>query len=340
MVLHRLSFLAALLVLASGMAGCIGGDDEVEEIKTPTVTPPADDNNTTMLGPIDAPAWNVTQWWAHHTYRGTDDATGTHFNVIVVSTDGGYKVAPESNELATQEAEEDVWDVGMFSASDLSTTRGGQAWKWYDWPLEQNKTWTQSLDIEGASYDLTFTATYNATIRTAQGDLEGFDITGVTADNFTALTYDYVPAMEWFSDLELYDPLGSAEDPVYAIMNMGFGEGKSGEAIEITVEELINYTADGPSADATTTFTVPEGVSLLRGHITLTAGTGAATVQLVSPSQSTIDWTVNPPGGEVDEDVAEQHPEAGEWTIVYAGLAPDASVMLTLEGVIETVIEF
>lgn len=328
-----LTLATVLLVLAASVAGCIGGDGG--EVKVPAPTAPATDGNNTTLGPVEAPSWQVGQWWAHHTYRGPDDKTGSHFNVVVIDDADGYTVASQSDKHAMMEAEEDVFDLGAFG-TDLSTSWNGAAWKWYDWPLEHNKTWTQSLSIDGTTYDVEMRAEESEALRTAMGAKSGFKINGTSSDGALLVTYDFVTEMGWFSDFDLFDPADPTRT-IYKVRNMGYGEGKTGDYVQIALVDVFDKTVPSLVAPSTDAFTVPEGTSLLMGNVTVRIEAGQATLTLTDASGGAHEYSTDAPGGEKAETVELKDPPTGEWGLTFLGLGPGASADVSLKAVVETV---
>lgn len=327
----RLPIALTLLLVCASIAGCLSGDDET--ISPPTLKEPSGGDNNTSLS---APVWEVGQWWGHHTHFGADDAAGSHFNVVVAEASGsGYKVAAQSTTHALLDAEEDVFDLGDFG-TDLSTTWGDEAWTWYDWPLEHNKSWSQSVRYEGTEHDLVMTAVEADDLRTAMGDEEGFRIVGTSSDGTILMTYDYVPAMGWFSDLDLFDP----EDPetaIFKVRNMGFGENKTGDFYEIDVVDLVGGTY-GDDVLGSDSFVVPEGAVQLAGEVLLTVDVGTARLTLDGPDGSTDEYEVALPGGEEAFPVDKEDPAAGDWELSFLGLGDGAEATVSLSAVVRTVL--
>lgn len=257
------SWALVLLLVASLAAGCIGGDEALEEATGDQIDTSATDEATDgataatadgPLGPddvIEGPDWEVGQWFGYHVFFGMEDDEGVHYNAVVTEDRGSeWFVATDNQDAAKFEAIFDLFLLGSFSKQDLSTTSEGEPFTWYEWPLEDNATWTAPIDVgamvggQSEVIDVTFTATYDPAIPTQDGQKPGFDIEGRTAEGNLTMSYDYVPHLGWFGHLFIYDPDTDGDDWVLHIMTMGSGTGWTGTYYVSEATELFAHTSD------------------------------------------------------------------------------------------------
>lgn len=247
---------------------------------------------------LPAPKWEVGDVFEQHLYYGTADTRGEHIQTMVVDDSGGcYQFGTTSQLAARTEATYDLPILGCIGKDKLGTTGFGADWAWmYDFPLQDGKTWEGSVswmfNWNSNSFvqaDFTLTATYAPAINTFTGDFPGFLISGVTEDGEEILSYNYVPAVGWFSHFWMYDlDTEDPEDIVFHAMSMGTAEGFTGTYYIDESETAVQSWFMPPlsvmaSEDVEPLFTVPEGTTYLKGVVVPIACFGASKVVLASP---------------------------------------------------------
>lgn len=195
----RLPLLAISLLLAS--AGCINATPSASDSATlasgATGTALGALNSTTSAAnaSVDAPIWAAGDAYA----IATDNRGVTEESVLVVTNANGdgYTLSTTSPTLATYDAMFDISYVGHVRAADLAGDQKGTAVQFFSFPLTDGKTWRASWD--GLVVNVTAKAASN--IPTPLGNQPGFTIVAMDGNKAHA-TYDYVPALKWWSHIE------------------------------------------------------------------------------------------------------------------------------------------
>lgn len=248
----------ALLVLLT--AGCLAPND------APTVARQVCDRNVSSCvgGPTEpgAPALNVTSgaqpvWRVgdHWTYKLSNGQTVT---AVVVAAGSSYEVRPTDNGTALSEA---IFDFSTFGnlGLDLSGDTAAGRVKFFDWPLEENKTW--SFTVDGLPMR-------------AKANLLG-DTWRITANSGNAtMSYTYSPQTKWFTQVR-WDYLD------FGMQLSSAGEGYRGNAYVADPEPRYTYATGGAP---TGTFTVSPGSSAVAVRWAYAGGQGfSASVRIVDP---------------------------------------------------------
>lgn len=339
--------LVAAVLMAVLFAGCV--DSEDPEDPTSGTDPdgePQDpmDEGLTADSVVEAPQWNVGDYFGHHIFFGSEDAQGTHIDTVVVDAGSSYTLVSDQEEAAKWEAAWDFPMLGTIGSTDLETTAFGADWNLYDFPLQDGKSWTATFNpLFNGPRELTLTATFDPAIGTVgQGIKEGFRIEGVNADGAVELITDYIPEIGWYSELTYVDRTVNADatDDDFVIRVWAMGQGESWEGTTITAEaiELVNFNAcfaplnpDGSVNDQCTTAggvaapEVSEDADQLYGAYFLLAIAGHSRIDLVEFSDTPFshDRSVQSNGL---EDVALEFsfyeiddPTPGEWQFTWQG---------------------
>lgn len=239
-------FLAAGLLLA----GCVGKEapamtpaeagrvGAVEpEVMVDPLLPDGSGTGSVALG--DAPLWNVGDAWSIMSMG--NDATEQSYLVVVAADGDSYTLATTSESQAGYDAMFDISFIGKIRARDLAGHQQGEPVQFFDFPLADGKTWTTTWD----GFEVTLTAKQTP---------KGFDIVGVRADGEPHVTYDYDPALRWWSKLEFPEGYGIKADRLV--------EGWTG-AIVTGTAELVFDSAPAPALanPGSGSFTIAEGQS-------------------------------------------------------------------------------
>lgn len=366
--LRRTLIVATLALLLTGLSGCLtddaspdpatGGDaeDAVPE-RTPVISEDGRDLTTDLRAgdTLDAPTWQVGDWFGHHVFFGSDDNTGTHYDTVVVAADGGtYTLATDDPQVAKEHSIIDYPILGPVSADDLALTGLGGDWKIWSFPLTENKTWEGTIPnihldtIDGDQIPLTFTATYAEAIETQGERHPGFLLEGRTPDGKLVVETDYVPALGWYSQLVVYDTDPDQDPLEITVKGMGAGTGWTGTYYLDEATVLI-VNIDGAGLDDAPpegepfarvspygTFTVSTDATYLYGFVQNAAVAGARTTVLY------------PPEGEPQRYEAVGAPEdfsgtyidtaaiPGEWHLATAGAGGMSFSYVLIAEVVET----
>ncbi len=205
--MHRANaILAAALLLATGLAGCLGsdeGDMEASDASLSTGSTEGQAGTETNTDPalvaqgVHAPSWEVGDWWTWH-HEATDMSVDW---TLAVTEDTGqaWRIAPDAQEPARFDAIFDWYVLGPMDKQTLSDEVSGGL-IFYDFPLTDGKTWTSTFAPDGPAWTVEHTATFDPAIETAQGPLPGYAIQA-TVNGSVFFMYDYVPAIGFFSQL-------------------------------------------------------------------------------------------------------------------------------------------
>lgn len=88
---------------------------------------------------LEAPRWSVGDHWTF-----SSDAFGS-FQLVVTREDGKDWIVDTTHEgVAFREARSDLSFVGPVRKGDLAGSKAGNPVAFFDWPLEEGKTWTTS----------------------------------------------------------------------------------------------------------------------------------------------------------------------------------------------------
>ncbi len=362
------SLALVLLLVASLAAGCIGGEEPVEKATGEEIDATTADEaigaaagtagtaDQAPLGPddvVEGPGWEVGQWFGYHVFFGMEDDEGVHYNAVVTEDRGSeWFVATDNQEAAKFEALFDLSLLGPFSKQDLDTTEGGEPFTWYEWPLEDNATWSAPIDVgalgggQSRVVDVTFTATYDPSIATKDGETPGFAIEGRTAEGNLTMTYDYVPAIGWFAHLFIYDPDTEGQDWVMHIMTMGSGTDWTGTYYVSEATELFAHTnAIGADPTSGTTMvdpspatsgTVGEEATYVSGYAYSFAFAGAHETAVEDPEGELHEFrAVGAPFG-VAAGFMDTQAIPGEWRVATLGAGAAAGGGVFLWEVTET----
>lgn len=225
-----------LLAAALLLAGCADTSEPAPIEEEPTIH--SDPQNVTL----QAPVWQVGDYFGHHLYFGAQDTDGYHIDVILDREEGNnWHFVTDDPEVAKFEEVLDVPITGTLSKTDLDTGAFGGAWELYDFPMFDGKTWTGTVQYDFfGSHDVTFTATYSEDVTLFQEGRPGFDIVGVNANGTIVVETDYDPSFGWYNELLVYSDAGPEEDFIFRTMHMGWGHNWTGTAYEYEAELSIN----------------------------------------------------------------------------------------------------
>ena len=299
----RLSIVLGSL-LAAMLAGCTGGaaGPEAEDTAAlPVAASAADlaklDANSSLETPTP---WALGDWFGVHVFVGMDDQEGTHYNTMVVEDAGdSWVLATDDAAAAKEEAVFDFPIMGAFRKADLGTSGLGGRWDLLKFPLTDKAQWSSSVAMDpmdpSSTLKLEFEATFNPSIKTADGHQPGYDIVAVDDAARQVLAFDYVPSVKWFTRFLIYDT--ATEDPLdyfISARSMGTGEGWTGTYYRDTATSLVQsfdivgvdpgnpsqpYTQAAPYSG----FTVSEQATYLFGFVFSFSFGGAHEVVLVGP---------------------------------------------------------
>lgn len=307
--------LAVGIVAALALAGCLAPNDaptparQICDNRTATCPAPPPPPGS-VQGPIDpaknasfglAPVWEVRDWWS---FRASD---GSNVKVVVTNAGSSYVLQPTDNRTALMEAIFDFSTLGNIG-TDLSGDQGGTRVKYFDFPLEENKTW--GLTVDGLSLRAMSKIDKNEWLVTA------------TDGNQTQLVYRYSPTTKWFTSIDW-----AYQD--FALQLDGSGQDYVGDVYRTTIDPKFTYLTGSPPPGS---FAVAPGTSAVAVKYEWTGNAGfAASARFVDPKN-----TANVPFPDVTCTAACQ----GFGVAVYPGHAGTwaGSVSSTPQGVLRVTV--
>lgn len=335
--------LLAVVLVTVPLAGCLGGDD-------PNGADDGDGDDDGEPFTAESPQWELGYRWTYS--ASTANVSGTEAEMLVYDDDGqNYRIGATNRDQALVHAVTNVNpQLGRIQKGNLAVYEDGEPRAMYDFPLEDGKTWQTQIFVSTHGGTLTAEATYNPAIDTPEGAHPGFTINATDDAGFQA-TYDYVPAVQWYTHLRVETSEGVL---LHELTLDEFQTGTSGTGWFVRGSDLLpdaqdenyrRYTPQDCGAPAGCTDSVavdgtqdPKddgqydvvGFNLLvaipdsnndRANIEITDGDGNAIYErsFLEPQESRTDFTT----------VRDFAP--GEWTVDVT-LQGDAEVALKLAG--------
>lgn len=333
-----------LLFAGLALAGCTDAPADAGMDGTADDDPTMpEDPGLTADSVVEAPQWEVGDYFGHHIFFGSEDTSGTHIDAVVVDVSGSeYTLVSDQREAARWESAWDFPMLGTIGKQHLETTAFSDDWNLYDFPLSDGKTWTATFNpLFSGPRELTMTATFDPAIPTVgQGKKEGFRIEGVNQDGAVELVTDYIPEIGWYSELTYVDRTTNpdATDDDFVIRVWGMGQGSDWEGTTIVAEAtpqvalgscFAPLNQDGTlnqgclSAGAITSFMVEEETDELYGLTFLLAIAGHSRSDLLDPGFAAETHEATSTGLEDVATVFEFQrvvdPEPGQWTHKWDG---------------------
>lgn len=237
--------LVAFLALAVVTAGCLGGGSD------PGADPGAGTGDGGSSGPggpddgddepqgLQAPRWSPGLWWRYNVTRG--DGTGSVVFAVQAESQDRYTLLANGTSHAARDALEDLAYVGPVRVEDFAGVTDEGPVRFFEWPLEDGKTWTTPWNGVERTHEATRTQ-----VTIPGGTLPGVEVTS-TADGRTLATYEYAPAVGWFTRLEL-----PQRNLTYTLADAGFAY--RGNLTRAEASTALEFTS--PAARAAT-FDVP-----------------------------------------------------------------------------------
>jgi hypothetical protein len=337
--------LAVVLLLTAPVAGCLGGDGPDTG---------SDDGGDGSSNPTaDSPQWQTGHQWTYSASAANISETELEMIVYNITADN-FRIGSVSKKQALVHAVTNVNPfIGRIQKGNLAVYEDGKPRAMYDFPLEDGKTWQTKIFVSTHGSTLTAKAHYDPSIETDAGTYEGYRVWATNDAGFNA-TYDYLPAIEFFSSLRVEtadgvvlneldlqgfeeqasgtgwfvrgtDLLPSSQEENYR----RYRPGECGAPSGCTDSVVVNGTEDARDEDSTGPYDIV-GFNLLvripdpqndKAQIEITDGDGNAVYQqtFLDPQESKTNFTVV-------EDFA-----PGEWTVDVT-LQGDAEVDLKMAG--------
>jgi hypothetical protein len=175
---------ALALVTAMMVAGCTGADADIDG------TDPSRDP-ASFVG-LSAPTWQLGDHWTY------SFSFGGQARFIVTGEEGtDWILDTDDKDFAFfHQAIEEVSTLGRVAKTDLSGTQGNDRVKYFDWPLQDGKTWSMTWDGE------TFQVT-------AHQQSETRFLMEAVQDGTVRRTYVYDDTVRWLRTVTFLDEDGN-----------------------------------------------------------------------------------------------------------------------------------
>lgn len=291
----------------------------------PVVAPPADPGLPSEGDMVDAasmreeglqaPVWSRGDAWRVQFPR-------TDFECALVVVAGnetdGYRqgAACDGQEgLATEEAIFAYAFLGDMGPGLEGRDRDGESVTFFDWPLTDGKGWTTSWN----GRELDVVATFSETLEGPDGREPGFHIEMRSEDEVFA-TYDYLPSLSWWSDLQLANG--------FQMVVQGFEPGWEGEVS--TAEAGLSLALGGstlvPLSGSFSCEAEDDLLVLVRSWDP--AAVRRLSVTTPSGGNAHSETALLPSSGSSEFSVAYMPPEVGTWQVdlLHAGMGARVDV--------------
>lgn len=227
----------ACLVLLAPTVGCLGADEGPPSGSTSDGTR---DGNASAG--IEAPTWSIGDHW---TYRTGDGAEQTW--AVTGETADAWIVDTDSREAAFFDARFDVSFFGERGKTDIAGSQAGQDVRFFDWPLEANKSWTTTWD--GAEREITVDRVEDGTAYLT-----------ARQDGRVAVEYTYEEAAGHFGHYRFLDENGTE---IFSAELTASGADYQGTLVRWQLDEAVNEagTFDAQPASFGFGFAVPENAT-------------------------------------------------------------------------------
>lgn len=138
----RPEIVVAVALLVAPLAGCVGGDGGADgEASGPMEAEGPGTGDVDAVDGLQAPSWSIGDYWTFSTSQGRQDTW------VVTGEDGAdWIVDTTSRETAFFDARSDISFLGPIRKADLAGSQNDTRVEFYDWPLEEGKTWTTTWD--------------------------------------------------------------------------------------------------------------------------------------------------------------------------------------------------
>lgn len=143
------------------------------------------------------PAWQVGLWWR---WRVTgDDIDEVRTDVVVEDAGDDWVVRTDSEQATFFDARFDISTLGPQRKSDRAGSQGADRVEFFDWPLEEGKSWTTTWDDRERTI----------TVESVAADRSSFDLVARGPDGDVEVEYTFEPSARWFTHLLYHNDDGS-----------------------------------------------------------------------------------------------------------------------------------
>ncbi len=221
-----------LILIAAMLSGC-------------TDEGPADQPDVAPTEIIEAPQWQLRQWW---TFQNVD-ANGNRSTVTAVVTgEQGSDWILDTNDpnQALYDARTDVSYLGPVSKDTLAGSQGNDRVRFFDFPLELGKTWSTRWEGQDMQMEVVALASGRAEIEArAGGDVAVAYAYETEAGFFTEVEYRNDGAMAFRMDLSDSGTDYTGDVYRYTIGDALTVEGQAGAPVEqpFTLGEAVTELA-------------------------------------------------------------------------------------------------
>ncbi len=289
-----------VLLVTAPLAGCLGQESQgnpAGEAGQPT------DDPTLATDSLQAPTWSIGDHWTY-TSQGFGETTW-----VVTGDQGGDWIVDTTNlETAFVHAREDISFLGERRKGDLAGSQGDTRVTYFDWPLEENKTWTTTWD--GVQREITV-------------DRVDDGVAELTArqEGRVAVEYTYDSRAGHFQGFTFFDENGT--ETIDAELTAS-GSGFQGTAVrwDLTTALDLEGTFGVQPVSEGGSFEVPEGATDLWLGLTIRCPSGAYEFGFGGNGSGYNDQDPCPAEADVAEPVVED-PGPGMYSGGLTAASPD-----------------
>lgn len=293
-----------LALFALSLAGCSGGGEAAEGQE-----PGGAHAEHGGVAPIEAPAWQVGQWWT----LSSEQAAAPFTHAVSGDSGGDWTVDTDSADVAFFDARSDISFLGPVRKSDLAGSQGADRVEFFRFPLTLDQTWTTPWD----GLDIAITV---AAIEDGRATLEARHANGTL---FADYVYD--AALGYFREYTFYAPDG--ETVGFAARVTQSGQGFPGDLVRWALD--TKYEHHGDLVPGLQGFDLDAGITdvWIDLHVACAQGGFSVTVGPPTAAQSQRGFAANGPcPARVDQTAAVAPPaEDNEPWGVAVGSVPQAT---------------
>lgn len=304
-----------LILLTAPTAGCLTSDDNPNNATDPT---PSNTPNTTT-DTIQAPTWNPGDYWTYE-----NDELGEITLVVSNQTPDDWIIDTTHRDLAFFAAQSNVSFLGERRKTDLAGSQADTRVEFFQFPLEENKTWTTTWDQ--AEHEITVDKIDDGTAHLTARE-----------NGQPAVRYTYNEDAQHFDTLAFLDDNGTE---TFTLERTQHGANFTGTALRWSLDEIIDRTEafDTQPVSWGGGFNIPEDTTDLWLQLTVACPSGAFDFGL-GGQQANYNYGGPCPYSTDQETILVEDPEPDNWNYGLTATSPEATGYYTVTLYLRTLTE-